>query len=102
MICQKEYLWPYQWKNGGIDKYKIVFYVFLSGVATGVGSLIGAIIGEISTKVISFCLALAGGAMLYVVSGELIPEANKLYSGKISSIGNIIGFLMGILVTWFS
>ena len=98
MIYQKEYLWPCQWKNGGVDKNTIIFCVFLSGVATGVGSLIGAIVGEISTNVISFCLAFAGGAMLYVVSGELIPEANKLYSGRMSSIGNIIGFLMGILV----
>ena len=86
-------------KNGGVDKNKIIFYVFLSGVTTGVGSLIGAIIGEISVKVISFCLAFAGGAMLYIVLGELIPEANKLYSGKIFSIGNIIGFLMGVFVT---
>ena len=34
--------------------------------------------------------------MLYIVSGELIPESNKLYSGKISSMGNILGFILGI------
>lgn len=98
-MCQKEYLWLCRWKNGGVDKFRIIFYTFLSGIATGVGSLIGAIIGEISINVISFSLAFAGGAMLYVVSGELIPEANKLYSGRMSAIGNIIGFLMGILAT---
>jgi len=37
--------------------------------------------------------------MLYIVSGELIPESNKLYSGKIASIGNILGFIIGILAT---
>lgn len=35
--------------------------------------------------------------MLYIVSGELLPESNKLYNGKITSIGNIIGFLIGML-----
>ena len=35
--------------------------------------------------------------MLYIVSGELIPESNKLYSGHMSAIGNIIGFLVGIV-----
>lgn len=34
--------------------------------------------------------------MLYVVSGELIPEANKLYKGRMTALGNIIGFLIGI------
>lgn len=31
--------------------------------------------------------------------GELLPEANKLYSGRMSAIGNMIGFLLGILAT---
>lgn len=84
-------------KKGGVSKLAILGCVFLSGVATGVGALVGAIIGEISEQVIAFCLAFAAGAMLYVVSGELIPESNKLYSGRMSSIGNIIGFIIGII-----
>ena len=36
------------------------------------------------------------GAMLYIVSGELIPESNKLYHGRMGAIGNIIGFLLGL------
>ena len=35
--------------------------------------------------------------MLYIVSGELIPESNKLYDGKIATIGNIIGFVLGLI-----
>ena len=35
------------------------------------------------------------GAMLYIVSGELIPESNKLYHGRMGAIGNIVGFLLG-------
>ncbi len=36
--------------------------------------------------------------MLYIVSAELVPESNKLYSGKTTAIGNIIGFLIGMIV----
>lgn len=86
-------------KTGGVNRLTIIGCVFLSGIATGVGAFIGAIIGEISGQVIAFCLAFAAGAMLYVVSGELIPESNKLYSGRMSSIGNILGFLIGIIST---
>lgn len=84
-------------KNGGISSLKVILYVILSGVTTGIGALFGSLIGEISTGAIAIALSIAAGAMLYIVSGELTPEANKLYSGKISSLGNIIGFLLGML-----
>ena len=86
-------------KNGGMSAIKIIIYVILSGIATGVGALIGAIVGSISTTIIAVCLSFAAGAMLYIVSGELIPEANKLYNGRMSAVGNMLGFLLGILAT---
>ena len=84
-------------KNGGMKPGKVIFYVILSGVTTGVGAFFGKIVGDISESVIAMCLAFAAGAMLYIVSGELIPEANKLYNGRSSSLGNIIGFILGLL-----
>ncbi|MBO5004668.1 MAG: ZIP family metal transporter [Clostridia bacterium] len=86
-------------KNGGIKTSKVIFYVILSGVTTGLGAFFGAIIGTISESVIAMCLAFAAGAMLYIVSGELIPESNKLYKGRMNAIGNIIGFILGIFST---
>lgn len=84
-------------KNGGIKKSKVIFYVVLSGITTGIGAFFGAIIGEISQSVIAMCLAFAAGAMIYIVSGELTPEANRLYKGRMSAIGSILGLLIGIL-----
>ena len=86
-------------KNGGMKSGKVIYYVVLSGVTTGIGAFFGAIIGGISQSVISMCLSFAAGAMLYIVSGELIPESNKLYSGIMNAIGNIIGITLGIIVT---
>ena len=86
-------------KNGGMSKTKVIFYVILSGITTGVGAFFGAIIGSISQTVIAVCLSFAAGAMLYIVSGELIPESNKLYNGRMSTIGNMIGFIIGIFAT---
>ncbi len=84
-------------KNGGMGKIKALGYTFLSGVTTGVGAFFGALVGQISEGMISICLAIAAGAMLYIVSGELIPESNKLYKGRIGFIGNILGFILGII-----
>ncbi len=86
-------------KSGGMKVYKIMFYVILSGLATGLGALIGSIVGKVSEQVIAICLSFAAGAMLYIVSGELIPESNKLYKGRMSALGNMLGFVIGICVT---
>lgn len=84
-------------KNGGMKISKVIFYVILSGVTTGIGAFFGALVGTISQKIIALCLSFAAGAMLYIVSGELIPESNKLYKGRMTSLGNILGFILGIL-----
>ena len=86
-------------KAGGMNKKKIMLYVILSGITTGIGAFIGAIIGKVSQTIIGLCLSFAAGAMLYIVSGELTPEANNLYKGRMTAIGNILGVLLGILAT---
>lgn len=84
-------------KNGGMNTKRVLYYVVLSGVTTGIGAFLGKIIGGISDNVIALCLSFAAGAMLYIVSGELVPESNKLYNGKITTAGSIVGFMLGLL-----
>ena len=84
-------------KNGGMKPSKVIYYVILSGITTGVGAFFGSIVGGISKKIIALCLAFSAGAMIYIVSGELTPESNKLYQGRMSAIGNLIGFIIGVL-----
>jgi ZIP family zinc transporter len=86
-------------KNGGMPKSKIIFYVVLSGITTGVGAFLGAIVGTISQTIIAVCLSFAAGCMLYIVSGELIPESNNLYKGRMTAVGNMLGFIIGMIAT---
>lgn len=69
----------------------------LSGLTTGIGALFGAIIGNISKELIGVSLAFAAGAMLYITSCELIPESNKIYQGRFTAFGNILGITLGML-----
>lgn len=85
-------------KNGGMNPFKVIFYVFLSGITTGIGAFFGALVGGVSKTIIAICLSFAAGAMLYIVSGELIPESNKIYQGKIIAIGNIFGIILGMFI----
>ena len=55
-------------KNGGMPAAKVIFYVILSGITTGIGAFFGAIVGGISKEIIALCLSFAAGAMLYIVS----------------------------------
>ena len=65
----------------------------------GLGALIGAALGHISQQFVAVCLGFAGGAMLYVIFAELIPESKRIYLGRMSSMGNILGIVCGIIVT---
>lgn len=83
-------------KEGGEKKIKAIVLTMLSGITTGLGAFFGAIVGNISKELISGSLALAAGAMLYIVSCELIPESKNIYKGRFTSFGNILGIIFGL------
>lgn len=86
-------------RAGGVSRKRAFMYTVLSGLPMGLGALLGALLGEISQQFISGCLGFAGGAMLYIVFAELVPESKKLYLGRLSSLGNIFGFICGIIIS---
>lgn len=77
MMYQKEYL-SLPLKASGSSRIKAIIITTLSGLTTGIGAFFGAIIGNISKDLIGFSLAFAAGAMLYIVSCELIPESKNV------------------------
>ena len=89
-------------RAGGFSKAKSFFYTFLSGVPMGFGALFGAALGSLSDYFISVCLGFAAGAMLYIVFAELVPESKRLYLGRLSSLGNILGIICGIIVSLYN
>ena len=46
-------------KNGGMKVSKVIFYIILSGITTGIGAFLGALIGKISEGVIAMALSFA-------------------------------------------
>ena len=46
-------------KNGGMKISKIIFYIILSGITTGIGAFFWAMIGEISEDIIAMSLSFA-------------------------------------------
>ncbi|MGE5676540.1 MAG: ZIP family metal transporter [Pseudomonadota bacterium] len=86
-------------KLGGITRLKILMYTILAGIPMGLGAFAGELLGEISSTLICLCLSFAGGAMMYITCGELIPKTQNIYKGRISTIGMIVGIICGIIIS---
>lgn len=83
---------------GGMGKFKVVGLTTLAGLMTPIGTVIGLILINISDTFISIALALAAGAMVYIVSDELIPESHKSHS-HLANAGLLAGFLLGMIIS---
>ena len=59
----------------------------LSGIVEPIGAVIAIALASVVTPILPYMLSFAGGAMLYVVVEELIPETNE---GEHSNIGTIL------------
>ena len=74
---------------------------FLIAAATGFIEVIGTFIGylavSISTVILPFALAFAGGTMLYVISDEMIPETHAHGSEQGATYSLLAGFSLMLL-----
>ena len=84
--------------TGGMNKPKAVLITALSGVPTVLGALIGFALGEIGPLGLTLSLGFASGAMLYVVFGEILPQAILMYHSKLPAFSTIVGMLVGLLI----
>ena len=84
--------------SGGMAKWKAVCVTALSGFPTVIGALLGYWLGEIGAMGLCLSLGFASGAMLYVVFGEILPQAIIMYRSKLPAFSAIAGILAGILI----
>lgn len=76
----------------GFGKNKAFLYGFISGLFELFGSLITLVFTSFIISILPYMLAIAAGAMMYVIVIELIPESND------KSRFNVLGFLLGFIV----
>ncbi len=84
--------------SGGASKPNALLIAALSGTPTMLGAILGYCLGTASPLWLSFSLSFASGAMLYVVLGELIPEAVLIWRSKLPSLAVVFGILIGLLL----
>lgn len=64
--------------SAGVSRVRAALVALATGLIEPVGALAGALLVGLAPVLLPLALAAAGGAMLYVVVDELVPEARRL------------------------
>lgn len=71
---------------------------FLIALGTGLVEVVGTLLGyfavSVSTAILPFALAFAGGTMLYIISDEMIPETHAHGSERGATYSLLVGFCL--------
>jgi ZIP family zinc transporter len=78
----------------GWPRGKALLYAFGSGLAEPIAGVVGVVAVTLMKPLLPWGLAFAAGAMLYVVSDEIIPETHSRGFELEGTWGLIVGFLV--------
>jgi zinc transporter, ZIP family len=83
------------------QKYSAIYALgvsLLTGLVEPIGGLIGASVVAIAQPILPLAMAFAAGAMLFVISGEIIPESHSKEREQEATIGVMVGFVIMMLL----
>lgn len=85
----------------GVSPRKTFICAVFTGLIEVIGTLAGYFAVSISSAVLPFALAFAGGTMLYVISDEMIPETHAHGSERGATYALLIGFAVMLVTDTF-
>ena len=82
----------------GMKKSRTFLLAAATGLVEVVGTFIGYFAATLSSAVLPFALAFAGGTMLYVISDEMIPETHSHGYERLATYSLLIGFMLMLVM----
>ncbi len=82
----------------GYSSRRALWYGTLTGLVEPVGGLLGVALVSVFHPILPWALAFAAGAMLFVVSDEMIPESHRKGFEREATFGLITGFVIMMLL----
>ena len=76
----------------GVSPKRTFICALMTGLVEVAGTLIGYFAVSVSTVILPFALAFAGGTMLYVISDEMIPETHAHGCERGATYALLVGF----------
>ncbi|SMO35316.1 ZIP family metal transporter [Halorubrum cibi] len=81
--------------NAGLDKR---FYAVFTGIRSGIVEIPLAILGAYAVQTVSallpYAMGFAAGAMLFVISDEIVPETHMEGNERVATLGTIFGTIV--------
>lgn len=84
----------------GMSRSRTLLAAALTGVIEVIGTFIGYFAVSISTAILPFALAFAGGTMLYVISDEMIPETHH-EGARGATYALLVGFSVMLIMDFY-
>lgn len=81
----------------GVSHWKAAALALATGMAEPLGGLIGAAAVGQAAAMLPWGLSFAAGAMLFVISHEIIPETHRNGNERVATIGLVGGFVLMML-----
>ncbi|AWI85378.1 ZIP family metal transporter [Alloyangia pacifica] len=78
----------------GYSRGRALFYTALTGMVEPVGALLGVVAVSVSSVLLPWGLTFAAGAMLYIISHEIVPETHRNGHQKRATTGLIFGLIL--------
>lgn len=87
-------------RKEGLSRMKAFLYGQASGLVEPVSAVLGALLVTVVRPILPYALAFAAGAMIYVVTEELIPESQSggHEATHFSTMGCIVGFVIMMIL----
>jgi ZIP family zinc transporter len=85
-------------RHAGWSRGRVLGVVSATGLATPIAALAGYLAGAHLAAALPFFLALAGGALIYLISNEIIPETHSHGNEGLATLGLIFGFIITVTV----
>lgn len=82
----------------GYNKWKAVGLATLTGLVEPVGGLLGITMVTVFSSVLPIAMGFAAGAMLFVISEEIIPETHSKGRSRIATFSLMIGFIIMMML----
>ena len=85
----------------GMTKKRTLLIAVATGLVEVIGTFLGYFAVSISSAVLPFALAFAGGTMLYVISDEMIPETHAHGGERGATYALLAGFSLMLLLDFY-